>query len=67
MHLIINHWLLMMMMMMRRRRRMRRKRRRAGEEREERGLGGGDVQLKTNRFRLVGIKIWDVICDTSLK
>ncbi len=46
---------------------MRRKRRRAGEEREERGLGGGDVQLKTNRFRLVGIKIWDVICDTSLK
>jgi len=54
---------MMMMMMMRRRR--RRKRRRPGEEREERGRG--DVQLKTNRFRLVGIKIWDVIWDTSLK
>jgi len=52
----------MMMMMMRRRR--RRRRRRPGEEREE---GGGDVQLTTNRFRLVGIKIWDVIWDTSLK
>jgi hypothetical protein len=63
MHLIINHWLLMMMKMMMRRR--RRKRRGPGEEREERG--GGDVQLKTNRFRLVGIKIWDVIWDTSLK
>jgi hypothetical protein len=63
MHLIINHWLLMMMM--RRRRRRRRKRRRPGEKREEEG--GGDVQLKTNRFRLVGIKIWDVIWDTSLK